>query len=160
MANPKHIDVVKIHKGGFNQQRCKICWILTSSQTHFPNACILASYLLKFWKANKAMTLFWLPTGKHLPQNKTRSCITGSRDNSWSNQNYHLNNKQKKKTVHAWCQFSVINSTVWLWVHLFIESAKYIQAQGQTSIWSYSYYSQPHSSLDKSIVDLQLASPL
>jgi hypothetical protein len=41
--------------------------------------------------------LFWLPTGKNLPQNKTRSCITGSRDNSRSNPNYHLNNKQKKK---------------------------------------------------------------
>jgi hypothetical protein len=103
--------------------------------------------------------LFWLPTGKNLPQNKTRSCITGSRDNSKSNQNYSLNNKQKNK-MHAWCQFSVINSTVLIWVHLFIESAKYIQAQGRTSIWSYSYYSQPHSSLDKSIVNLQLASPL
>jgi len=56
MTNPKHIDVMNLHKGRFNQQICIICLILTSSQTHFPNACISASYLSKFWKANKAMT--------------------------------------------------------------------------------------------------------
>jgi hypothetical protein len=25
MTNPKHINVMNLHKGGFDQQRCKIC---------------------------------------------------------------------------------------------------------------------------------------